>query len=404
MGSRNGDTGLRGEKHRDTGPQDNRCQRCRIGEEAIGNQPFTIEGSDQALGEKIGANGTGERGYGDPPQRYPVLGGATAVQQIAPVHVGNANTRSQNQPFDFHVIFGIVDSVNIVVGAYIWTPILRNYCETRNYIGIYELDDICEIIGRLYPAILFAYSYKGTILNEPISNNGKTAGLGLDLQPGDEHYRAFVGPPKDYDLVSAMVFNLLTCLGLRQHNRVLDIGCGSLRVGRLLIPYLNPRNYFGIEPNRWLVEDGIENEIGRDLINIKEPTFSFHASADEFKNSLNVDFAVAQSIFSHCDKDTIKEWLSQVSYHLNDKGALVATFVVGNNDFEGRGWIYPGCVCYKPETLAEMASEFELSFGMLNWAHPRQNWAIFAKKNYDRSLVVDGPISWNRFLAKAMRE
>ena len=73
----------------------------------------------------------------------------------------------------------------------------------------------------------------------------KTYGIAIDLSPGDNHYRAYVGPPKDYDLVSAMVFNLLTCLGLRQHHRVLDIGCGSLRSGRLLIPYLNKGNYFG---------------------------------------------------------------------------------------------------------------------------------------------------------------
>lgn len=48
--------------------------------------------------------------------------------------------------------------------------------------------------------------------------------LGLHLKPGDPHYRAYVGPPQDYDLVSAMCFNLLTSLGLRQHHRVLDIG------------------------------------------------------------------------------------------------------------------------------------------------------------------------------------
>ena len=63
--------------------------------------------------------------------------------------------------------------------------------------------------------------------------------LGIGLVPGDPHYRAFVGPPEDYDLVSAMSFGLLTALGLRQHHALLDIGCGSMRVGRLLIPYLN---------------------------------------------------------------------------------------------------------------------------------------------------------------------
>jgi len=86
-----------------------------------------------------------------------------------------------------------------------------------------------------------------------------TTGAGIGLKPGDQHYRAYVGPSQDYDLISAMVFNLLTSVGLRQHHRVLDIGCGSLRVGRLLIAYLNQGNYFGVEPNEWLVSDGILN-------------------------------------------------------------------------------------------------------------------------------------------------
>lgn len=38
----------------------------------------------------------------------------------------------------------------------------------------------------------------------------KTENLGLNLKPGDEHYRAYVGPPQDYDLIAASVFNLLT--------------------------------------------------------------------------------------------------------------------------------------------------------------------------------------------------
>src|SRR5271169_3068223 len=86
--------------------------------------------------------------------------------------------------------------------------------------------------------------------------------LGLGLSPGDAHYRAYVGPPEDYDLISAMTFNLLTSLGLRQNHALLDIGCGSLRCGRLFIPYLNAGNYTGIEPNQWLIDEGIRREVG----------------------------------------------------------------------------------------------------------------------------------------------
>ena len=61
------------------------------------------------------------------------------------------------------------------------------------------------------------------------------------LPPGARHYAAYVGPPEQYDFMGATQFRLLTTLGLREHHSVLDFGCGSLRAGRLLIPYLAPR-------------------------------------------------------------------------------------------------------------------------------------------------------------------
>jgi hypothetical protein len=228
------------------------------------------------------------------------------------------------------------------------------------------------------------------------ATQAKTHGLALDLKPGDPHYRAYVGPPADYDLVSAMVFNLLTSIGLRQHHRVLDIGCGSLRVGRLLIPYLNQGNYIGVEPNRWLVEDGIANELGMDLVRIKQPVFSFQPSMDGFAEALELDYAIAQSIFSHCGNDLIRRWLSQVSLHMKDTAALLGTFLVGAEDYDGLGWVYPGCVRYRPETLAGLAAESGFNFRVLDWSHPRQTWALFSRPGYDAALIDGGSISWNR--------
>lgn len=236
-----------------------------------------------------------------------------------------------------------------------------------------------------------------------VSEQPHAEDLGLNLKPGDDHYRAYVGPPQDYDLVSAMVFNLLTSIGLRQHHRVLDIGCGSLRVGRLLIPYLNAGHYVGVEPNQWLVEAGVANEIGADLVRIKRPQFSYRDSLEEFSQPLKLDFAVAQSIFSHTGLDLLERWLVELGTHLKDDGALLATFLPDSQDFSGQGWVYPGCVRFRPETLAAVAARQGMDFRVLDWAHPRQTWALFSRQRHDRSLVDGGAISWNRFVAQTMR-
>src|SRR5260370_6583473 len=65
---------------------------------------------------------------------------------------------------------------------------------------------------------------------------GAPPDLGLGLRSVDSHYRAYVGLPDDYDLSAAGAFQLLRLLGLRQHHRLVDVGCGSLRCRRLFSP------------------------------------------------------------------------------------------------------------------------------------------------------------------------
>jgi SAM-dependent methyltransferase len=227
--------------------------------------------------------------------------------------------------------------------------------------------------------------------------------LGLGLKPGDPQYRAYVGPPEDYDLIAAMTFNLLTTLGLRQHHSLLDIGCGSLRVGRLLIPYMNRGRYFGVEPNKWLVDEGIKRELGETLVQIKRPAFLFSDSPDTITQAKTAfDFAVAQSIFSHCGLDLIKGWLSAISRSLAQDGALVATFLIGEEDSVRTGWIYPECVNYRPATLERAAADVNLRFEILNWKHPRQTWSLFAAPGFDSTWFKDRPLTWNAGVEQAL--
>lgn len=53
------------------------------------------------------------------------------------------------------------------------------------------------------------------------------------LKPGDHNYRAYVGKAEHYDLLSSLQFSLLSVVGLRDFHYLLDVGCGSLRGGRL---------------------------------------------------------------------------------------------------------------------------------------------------------------------------
>ena len=190
-------------------------------------------------------------------------------------------------------------------------------------------------------------------------------------------HRSFVGPPHKYDLIAAMQFRVLTSLGLREHHYLLDIGCGSLRAGRLFIPYLRPDHYFGIEPEPWLVEEGIDKELGRDAVRIKRPIFSHN---DDFRLTVfdrKFNFMVAHSIFTHAAVSQVRACLAEAKKALEDDGTLAATYIPDESNYEGEGW--SNRAFYRPEFMESLAAEAGLDIANLGWPHPnvRQDWLLF---------------------------
>lgn len=219
--------------------------------------------------------------------------------------------------------------------------------------------------------------------------------LGLDRPIGDAHYRAYVGPASEYDLVSAMTFGLLTACGLRQHHSVLDVGCGSLRLGRLLLPYLNPGNYYGLEPNRWLVDDGVRYEVGPSFMQARRPTMIYDTTLHGLDPDVQFDYVVAQSIFSHTAPDLLDQWLEEIAVRLRASGFLLATFIEGDTPCEGSGWIYPECVEYPLDEARRAAAAHGLQLQALDWYHPRQTWCALYRDGADTALLNAGSPSWN---------
>lgn len=198
----------------------------------------------------------------------------------------------------------------------------------------------------------------------------------MEFRSGDSDYRAYVGPPQFYDLVAGLAAGLLFASGLRESHRLLDVGCGSLRIGRVLIPYLRPGNYFGMEPNRWLVEEGIEKELGRDLVALKRPSFRYVSDFSAAGFGVRFDYALAQSIFSHTYPDMAVAGLRGIADALAPEGLLFATFISGEETPVGSGWLYPGVVPYRWPAVRALAGEAGLVASRVRWPHPLQRWFV----------------------------
>jgi hypothetical protein len=179
--------------------------------------------------------------------------------------------------------------------------------------------------------------------------------------------------------MGASQFSLLCALGLREGHRLLDIGCGSLRGGRLFIVYLGPGGYTGLEPNGWLVEDGIDKQIGRDALTLKAPVF-VHNDAFDVSGLDPFDFVVAQSIASHTGPAMTRALLEAVRGALAPSGVAAVTFVDGSSDSSQEGWVYPNVVHYKRRTIERWLDEAGLKGSPLPWFHPRQTWWAIVHK------------------------
>ncbi len=199
------------------------------------------------------------------------------------------------------------------------------------------------------------------------------------LEPGAHHYRAYVGDPQSYDITGANQFSLLVSLGLREEHTLLDVGCGSLCGGRLFIPYLLPGRYCGIEPEDWLIQDGIRREVSSELSELKKPRFVISDSFEFSKFKEKFDFIVSQSVLTHVSLQQLEICLSKARDVLKKDGLFSASFYYNGKDkFHEGEWIYPEFSSFSPKFVFELAKKHDLSCHHLirhsNYGH---YWIVF---------------------------
>ncbi len=114
--------------------------------------------------------------------------------------------------------------------------------------------------------------------------------------------------------------------GLKPGSRMLEIGCGNLRAGRLFIDYLEPGNYYGIDISPDILVAAAETvaEFG---LQGKLPHLTMVRNLKlDFLPAGHFDVVHAHSVFSHSPVEVIDECLAHVGRVMAAGGFFDFTF------------------------------------------------------------------------------
>jgi SAM-dependent methyltransferase len=123
-----------------------------------------------------------------------------------------------------------------------------------------------------------------------------------------------------------MQFDYLVSHGLKPDRRMLEIGCGNLRAGRLFIDHLDPGNYYGIDisPEILLAAQDTVAEYG---LQAKLPHLTLARDLRfGFLPDGQFDVVHAHSVFSHSPIGVIDECLANVGRVMAPGGFFDFTF------------------------------------------------------------------------------
>jgi SAM-dependent methyltransferase len=193
--------------------------------------------------------------------------------------------------------------------------------------------------SRLSFKIVYALRHPGRIAGY-LRRRGREAWLQLRSADHVSYYRAVMrsdaarspegavgSPSHEYWLqMGQLQFDYATGHGLKPDMRMLEIGCGNLRAGRLFIDYLEPGCYYGIDISPDILISA-EAAIAAYDLSAKLPHLTLVKDLRlEFLPDRTFHFVHAHSVFSHSPIEVIDECLAHVGRVMTPDGFFDFTF------------------------------------------------------------------------------
>lgn len=194
-------------------------------------------------------------------------------------------------------------------------------------------------------------------------------------------HRGYVGGM--WEEIGGLQFDFLLSKGLNPNSFLLDIACGSLRLGAKAIPYLDCGHYLAIEKESGLVKAGLEKELDPKIIIEKQPNIVISDSFEFEKLMQKTDFAIAQSLFTHLPFSIIDQCFKKLYPWLKNDSVFYATFFetekkISNpkKPHDHRNFFYT-----KTE-MCDFGTKNGFNFNYIgDWNHPRNQVIVEYRKS-----------------------
>ena len=166
--------------------------------------------------------------------------------------------------------------------------------------------------------------------------------------------------------------------------------------------YLLPGRYFGLELQDWLVQEGINNEIGQSAINLKKPTFSHDKDFTLSTFDQKFDFILAHSIFSHTPEYELRRCMKEAAKVMKPTSIFAATYWPGPISSTDKSWMVRAE--FRPEHMQEMVEDAGLEFRPVEWPqHDLQSWFLVLHKDNEVELPEMGYVTRIFFLEEQLK-
>lgn len=186
----------------------------------------------------------------------------------------------------------------------------------------------------------------------------------------------------NFSMMGPAMLKMLKKMGLKPNQKLLDVGCGSLRLGVHAIGYLDQENYYAIDCDREMVNAGINKELAPAVKKQKRPRFTINKKFDlsEFEK-VKFDFAWAQSLWTHLPPTGIELCLKNVMRSLKAGGIFMASYNLATDGVPSFGKPYPTMTYYPMDYFEVLAKKYGVTMENIG------GWGIPQNKNNAQLLL-----------------